>query len=76
MIDPDREQCQAEKPNGCSPFTLGGRPELVRCTAKPAVIVTEKEPGPDGEIGSMSLCGECLAVFNKQDSRDVTVEVL
>ncbi len=41
----DLDQCQAEKPNGHSFMTLGGRPGLVRCTNKPSVIITEDEPG-------------------------------
>jgi len=63
---PDLTQCQAEKPNGCTVMTLGGRPGLVRCQAAPGWIVTEKKPGEDGQIGSMSLCDDCLEVFLKQ----------
>ncbi len=66
LIPPDLEQCQAEKPNGVTPFGFGGRPELIRCTNKPLFLVTEKEPGDDGLKGSMSLCAHCLAVFSKQ----------
>ena len=66
LISPDLERCQAEKPNGVNPFTLGGRFKWTRCVNKPLFIVTEKKPGKDGLIGSMSLCDHCLAVFNKQ----------
>jgi len=66
LTPPDTSRCQAEKPNGAGPFTLGGRPGLVRCTNKPQFIVTENEPGEDGLKGSMSLCAHCLTVFLKQ----------
>ncbi len=59
LIPPDLGQCQAEKPNGHNFMTLGGRPGLVRCTNKPVTIATEKNPGTDGQFGSMSLCNEC-----------------
>jgi len=62
MIPPDKARCQAEKKVGA--FVLGGRiGERTRCSAEPSVIVTEVEPGKDGEIGSMSLCKECFGVF-------------
>lgn len=58
-------------------MTLGGRPRRVRCTNKPAVIATETQPGPDGQKGAMTLCKECLAVFNQQMPADyATIEVL
>lgn len=74
---PDLERCQAELP-APGPFTMGGaigvRP---RCDSRPEVIVTEKVPGDDGLKGSMSLCGNCLIVFNEQDGTpDVFVEVI
>lgn len=70
LTPPDLERCQAEKPNGHSFMTLGGRPGRVRCDDKPTVIVTENEPGPDGQQGSMALCGHCLGVFQKQMPKD------
>lgn len=77
LIPPDKTQCQAEKPNGANAFTLGGRPELIRCRKKPSVIVSEKVPASDGQQGSMALCADCLDVFNKQPGTpDVTVEVI
>ena len=69
MLTPDKERCQAEKPTG-GPFQLGGEigdPKngyRVRCRNKPTVIAAEVEPGEDGHRGSMSLCDECLVVFN------------
>lgn len=59
LIPPDLGQCQAEKPNGHNFMTLGGRPGLERCTNTPDWIATEKQPGADGLVGSMSLCQEC-----------------
>lgn len=66
MIPPDLGQCQAEKPDGNSFMTLGGRPGLVRCTNPPTHLVTETAPGDDGRMGSMTLCDNCLIVFKKQ----------
>lgn len=66
MIPPDLERCQAEKPNGESFMTLGGGHKMIRCDNKPTVIVTETQPGPDGKIGSMSLCTDCLKVAINQ----------
>lgn len=69
-VPPDLDRCQAEKPNGEGPFTLGGGHKMVRCENKPQFIVTEKAPGEDGLIGSMSLCAHCLTVFLKQMPAD------
>lgn len=66
LVPPDLNQCQAEKPNGNSFMTLGGRPGRVRCKNPPTHLVTETEPGEDGKTGGMSLCDDCLAVFKLQ----------
>lgn len=66
LIPPDLARCQAEKPNGYSFMTLGGRPGRERCKNVPKIIVRETERGPDGKKGSMSLCGACFEVFQKQ----------
>lgn len=66
LTPPDFDRCQAEKPNGHSFMTLGGRPALERCDRKPTVLVVENTPGEDGRKGSMTLCDGCLAVFRKQ----------
>lgn len=66
LTPPDLNRCQAEMPNGANAFTCGGVPRMVRCTAKPTVIATEVNPGPDGQIGSMSLCDDCQLVMEKQ----------
>lgn len=66
LTPPDLKQCQAEKPNGNSFMTLGGRPGMERCKNKPKWIATEKKPGPDGLTGSMSLCAGCRKVMEKQ----------
>ena len=62
----DKKQCQTDKPNGCSFMSLDGVPGLVRCTAKPDVIVYELTTQSDGQKGSMSLCNDCLKVFMEQ----------
>lgn len=66
LVPPDRERCQAEKPNGHNAFTLGGVPGMVRCGNKPLVIATEVRAGADGKIGSMSVCGDCMKVMQEQ----------
>lgn len=63
---PDEDRCQAEKSNGVNFMTMGGRHEMVRCKAKPIVIIEELQPGKDGLCGSMSLCAECWKVAIKQ----------
>ncbi len=66
LTPPDPARCQAEKPTGNGPFTLGGRVGRVRCDAEPTTIIRETVPGDDGECGSMSLCPSCLRVFKRQ----------
>jgi hypothetical protein len=66
LTPPDLQQCQAEKPNGNSFMTLGGRPGLERCTSKPTVIAEEALAGADGRHGSMSLCEECRKALIRQ----------
>lgn len=68
---PDLDRCQADVP-GNGPFTMGGEignPRngyRVRCKNRPRWIAVEKKPGPDGQVGSMSLCDECAAIMEKQ----------
>jgi hypothetical protein len=66
LTPPDRERCQAEKPNGHTFMTLGGRPGRERCTARPVTIATEVAPDRHGRRGSMSLCADCWAVMIRQ----------
>lgn len=66
LTPPDLKQCQSEKPNGNTIFTLGGVPGLVRCKSRPIFIAKEPKR-PDGKVrGSMSLCLDCLRVCEKQ----------
>ncbi len=67
LTPPDTERCQSEMPNGEGPFTLGGGHKMIRCTSKPSVILTEKEADEHGRTGSMTLCADCLGVFNDQE---------
>lgn len=81
LIPVDRKRCQAEMPNGAGPFTIGGRPGMVRCTDIPSVIATEIVAGKDGQKGSMSLCLDCQKVMEKQmpghcTFEDITTEEL
>ena len=62
----DMHQCKVYKQNGESAFTLGGSHKMVRCKNTPSVTITEKVPVEDGQIGSMSVCVECLCVATKQ----------
>jgi hypothetical protein len=65
----DRKRCQAEKQVGA--FTLGGTiGERTRCPNVPLYIVTEKMPGKDGLVGSMSLCPACLEICAKVKGSD------
>jgi hypothetical protein len=66
MIPVDFERCQAEKPNGNSFMTMGGRPVRVRCDATPVWLATETQPGADGLCGAMSLCDSCKHVLEEQ----------
>ena len=63
-IPEDLNQCQAEQLSG-SFMTLGPR-SYVRCTNKPDFIATEKSPGADGLMGSMSLCSHCREIMEKK----------
>lgn len=65
LIPPDKKQCQALK-SADSFMRLGGTYKRQRCTEKPTVVVTEVQPGADGQHGSMSLCHHCWAVALKQ----------
>lgn len=61
LIPADTSQCQAMVKEG-SFMTLGPR-SWDRCTKKPTVVVSEEQPGKDGQKGSMSMCQECFEVF-------------
>jgi hypothetical protein len=71
LIPPDPNRCQADVP-GNGPFTMGGEigdPRngyRIRCKAKPVVVATERQPGPDGLRGAMSLCASCRGAMVKQ----------
>ena len=67
LIPPDVKRCQAEK-RAVTFMSLGGGNcmHLVRCNNKPKWIITEKDKGPDGQRGSMSLCEACLKVAEVQ----------
>ncbi len=74
---PDRERCQGEWTKA-TPFRLGGPMKTrIRCDKVPLVIATEKRPGEDGQVGSMSLCGACKFEFERQFGHDfATYEAL
>jgi hypothetical protein len=61
-------RCQAEKPNGCTFMTLGGKPGLIRCKNKPKYIAIEKtmKIKDDDFQGAMSMCINCKDVFITQ----------
>lgn len=66
LIPPDPTQCQSEITT-YNAFVMGGNPyQVKRCENKPTVIATEKQPGPDGQVGAMSLCAECQGQMDKQ----------
>jgi hypothetical protein len=70
LTPPDLKRCQAEKPNGNTFMTLGGRPGRVRCDQLPIYIATENKAGADGQRGSMALCNDCSAVLIEQLGKD------
>ncbi len=70
LIPADIKRCQAEMQPAHGAFVLGPRPPMRRCEAAPVTIATETKAGADGQVGSMSLCSECLAVFLKQTPKD------
>jgi hypothetical protein len=78
LIPPDREQCQVYITKAHQPFRLGfAKPRSVRCTNKPEAIITEKEPGSDGQRGSMSVCGSCFIEFcHQNDPSSISIEKL
>lgn len=67
---PDLNQCQA-RPNMVkwSPFTLGPKPEPIRCTNQPVFVAVENAPRADGKVGSMSLCLSCRQLLSSNASR-------
>lgn len=73
LIPPDGERCQAEKTVDTNFMTLGGPPvgSMERCRNKPTTLATEKEPGPDGQRGSMTVCDACLAVMREQVDAEI-----
>ena len=46
--------------------TLSGKPGWERCPAPTAWVASEKEPDPQGVLGSISLCDECKLLVEKQ----------
>jgi hypothetical protein len=77
LTSPDLTRCQAEIPNGQGPFTFGGGHKMIRCNLSPKVIITERAPGADGQVGSMSLCEHCFEVFqNQPGTPDVFIKVM
>jgi hypothetical protein len=61
LKSPDLDRCETEWRGG-SFMTLGPRP-MIRCEKPATCVGTEKEPGTDGQHGSMSFCDEHRAVF-------------
>jgi hypothetical protein len=67
MIAPiSTTQCQVEITPSHGPFILGPKPRPYRCKNKPMSILSEKEPGDDGQRGRMSVCRACLDVAKEQ----------
>lgn len=62
---PDFARCQGMHTTG-SPLAIANPVRWVRCKNKPVVLASENAPGEDGMQGAMTLCNDCLAVFQKQ----------
>jgi hypothetical protein len=66
LIPPDMKQCQTEI-RSYQPFIMGGPVrQVTRCKKKPSWLATEKDPGPDGKHGSMTLCTSCKGILVMQ----------
>ncbi len=74
LVPVDYERCQVEKPTGQNAFTLGLGRKYARCAGKPVVVLTERDPGPDGQRGAMSVCRSCLNAFNDSDDQPAVDE--
>lgn len=71
LTPPDFGCCQAEITDAHNPFGIGAPPPSPRrCTARPQYLLTEKEPGEDGQRGSMTLCESCLEQFRQRMPAD------
>lgn len=66
LTPPDRKRCQTVITPRHSFMMLGPPPKSERCTNPPAFLATERQPGPDGQRGSMSVCEHCRDVMRKQ----------
>jgi hypothetical protein len=73
LVPPDHTRCQALEHNGYNFMTLGGRPGYLQCERLPRYIGTEAKAGPDGLIGSMSICEEHAFAMVKQLGEGFTV---
>lgn len=70
MEPPDPKRCQAEITE-YRPFVMGGPVHQTRrCENVPAFLAVENQPGNDGRTGAMTICRECLAVFQKEMPAD------
>lgn len=71
LTPPDKDRCQAHVPT-VGPFQMGGPPGdpddgyRRRCDNKSEFIVTETNPGEDGQCGAMALCADCFWVFKQK----------
>lgn len=73
----DKARCQAEIIIPANFMEFGGVRKVVRCTKAPVIIATERQPGPDGAQGAMSLCAKCLIEFqNKLGADFATYEAI
>lgn len=65
LTPPDTKRCQAEWTR-YNAFVMGGPTRTrERCPEKPLFVAREKEVGPDGRRGSMSVCAACRKVLQK-----------
>lgn len=71
----DPTQCQAEICVAHGSFILGPKPRFVRCKERPIYLAREKNPGPDGLRGEMSLCQACKEELMRQRA-DVDISPL
>lgn len=61
LTPPDYNQCQCEITTTLGFMQMGGpRKTTERCKNKPTMLMEEREPGEDGQRGSMTVCDDCF----------------
>ncbi|MDA4132063.1 MAG: hypothetical protein OK454_02920 [Thaumarchaeota archaeon] len=74
LTPPDYAQCQCEITMTLGFMQLGGPPKTTeRCKSKPTMLMEEREPGEDGQRGSMTVCDGCLKEAQSKMPEDMVI---